>query len=207
MVSDQGSHFKNKVVAQLNSMMHSKHEFTVAYSPWSNGTIEIIVKDMKKVCKSLLLEFKLKPSNVNSLLPLIQFALNHSPREDKANLAPITIFTGLRPSSNLDSLISPLTQGGFSRNPMTMEELQKMTKELQSSMDRMHKTVFDSVSTKREQNRKRRLNSRATRAINFGLGDYVLVALPERVHPKKMDIKWSGPYQIVSVVNDYVYEV
>ena len=39
-VCDKGSHFKNKVVAELNHILKTKHHFTTEYSPKSNGTVE-----------------------------------------------------------------------------------------------------------------------------------------------------------------------
>ena len=39
-VGDKGSHFKNKVVAELNDLLKTKHHLTTAYSPKSNGTVE-----------------------------------------------------------------------------------------------------------------------------------------------------------------------
>jgi len=39
-VSDKGSHFKNKVVAELNDILKTKHHFTTAYSPKNNGTVK-----------------------------------------------------------------------------------------------------------------------------------------------------------------------
>jgi len=40
-VSDQGSHFKNSTMNHLSESHNIKHNFTVAYSPWVNGTVEL----------------------------------------------------------------------------------------------------------------------------------------------------------------------
>ena len=39
-VSDQGSHFKKRLMKELADAHNIKHKFTVAYSPWVNGTVE-----------------------------------------------------------------------------------------------------------------------------------------------------------------------
>ena len=39
-VGDKGSHFKNKVVAELNDILKTKHHFTTAYSPKRFGVAE-----------------------------------------------------------------------------------------------------------------------------------------------------------------------
>lgn len=39
-VSDNGSHFKNQVVAELCKRLKCQQQFVVAYSPWVNGSVE-----------------------------------------------------------------------------------------------------------------------------------------------------------------------
>jgi transposase InsO family protein len=41
-VSDQGSHFKNTVMADIQKQLGTNHHFTTAYSPWANGTVEAV---------------------------------------------------------------------------------------------------------------------------------------------------------------------
>jgi hypothetical protein len=57
--SDKGSHFKNTVVAELNDILKTKHHFTTAYSPKSNGTVERVNREIMKVLRSLVSEFKI----------------------------------------------------------------------------------------------------------------------------------------------------
>ncbi len=66
-VSDQGSHFKNKVIQVLSHGFNINHHFTVAYSPWINGTVENVMQHILGCCKAMLAEFKLSPQD----LPLV----------------------------------------------------------------------------------------------------------------------------------------
>ena len=59
-VSDKGSHFKNKIVDELNDILVTKHYFTTSYSPKSNGTVERVNREIMKVLRSLVSEFKAK---------------------------------------------------------------------------------------------------------------------------------------------------
>jgi hypothetical protein len=68
-VSDKGSHFKNKVVAELNDILKTKHQFTTAYSPKSNGTVERVDREIMKVLRSLVSDFKISWNEWTSLLP------------------------------------------------------------------------------------------------------------------------------------------
>jgi Integrase core domain/Integrase zinc binding domain len=42
--SDQGSHFKNKVMTDIKKHFGTNHHFTTAYSPWANGTLVAVCK-------------------------------------------------------------------------------------------------------------------------------------------------------------------
>ena len=52
-VSDTASHFKNRVIAKLSDALKVDHRFAVAYTPWSNGTCERMVKEVVGALKSL----------------------------------------------------------------------------------------------------------------------------------------------------------
>jgi len=84
-VGDKGSHFKNKVVAELNDILKTKHHFTTAYSPKSNGALERVNREIMKVLRSLVSEFKISWNVLASL----------------EKQAPITVFTGLPPRNKL----------------------------------------------------------------------------------------------------------
>ena len=76
---DQGSHFKNQVLADFARRMKSQQHFTVTYSPWTNGTVERVNRDIKQVLRIMLSEYKLDEKAWPHLIPLIQANLNHTP--------------------------------------------------------------------------------------------------------------------------------
>ncbi|KAE9116132.1 hypothetical protein PF005_g29422 [Phytophthora fragariae] len=59
-VSDQGAHIKNQVIARLQSALGAHHHFTLAYTPWANGTVEVVNREVLKSVKALLSERKLQ---------------------------------------------------------------------------------------------------------------------------------------------------
>ena len=58
-VSDRGSHFKNDVIKRLSDETHSHHHFTLAYTPWSNGTVEVVCREVLRCMRALLSEWML----------------------------------------------------------------------------------------------------------------------------------------------------
>jgi len=203
-VSDQGSHFKNQVISEINKQLRSRHHFTTAYSPIANGSIEIIVKDFLTTLQKLRIETNTPAREWQTLLPMIQFALNHSPRKDKGNYSPLELFTGNKPNNAVDAVFAPFNTK-FSSKPLTLEQLEIHVQELSASLALMHKAVDEQVSSKRAANRRRRLKH--STKINFGLGDFVLVAIPKQKVRNKMQIVWSGPYRIIEVLSDHVFKV
>ncbi|CAN0059863.1 unnamed protein product [Sphacelaria rigidula] len=75
-VSDTATHFRNVIFARLREALHVDHQFEVAYSPWSNGTYERIVKEVVRVLRSILLKLRRAASEWVDVLPAVQWALN-----------------------------------------------------------------------------------------------------------------------------------
>jgi hypothetical protein len=203
-VSDQGSHFKNKVISTLNERLRSKHHFTVAYTPWANGSIEIIVKDFETTLKKLRLEMKVPKSDWTSLIPLVEYAMNHAPRSEKCGYSPIEIFSGMKPSHPLDALLTPLTKE-FNYKPITAEAIENHVQSLIRSMDEVHRKVNDSMKSNRQ--RKRSAANSSAKEVNFGLGDFVMVAIPKGKIRNKFQVAWNGPMQITEEISDWVFKV
>ena len=90
-VSDQGSHFKNTVIRELNEKLGAEHKFSLPYCPWSNGTIERVNRYTLNVFRALLSEFRILPREWVRLKPLVQMSLNHTAVPSLGNLAPVTM--------------------------------------------------------------------------------------------------------------------
>jgi transposase InsO family protein len=78
-VSDQGSHFKNTVMADIQKKLGTSHHFTTAYSPWANGTVEAVCKQTISAARAMLSEMHLAPQQWPCVLPAIQAVLKTSP--------------------------------------------------------------------------------------------------------------------------------
>ena len=54
IISDEGSHFANKVFAKLMSRYGIKHLMGLAYHPQSNGQVEISNREIKKILEKTI---------------------------------------------------------------------------------------------------------------------------------------------------------
>jgi transposase InsO family protein len=104
-VSDQGSHFKNSLVVGLRQTLRTRHYFTLVYTPWSNGAVEVVNREIMRVFRALLGQFRMQQVDWPDLVKLVQSVQNNSPSPRLNGLAPITAFTGLSSTSPLTSVV------------------------------------------------------------------------------------------------------
>ncbi|OWZ08102.1 hypothetical protein PHMEG_00019407 [Phytophthora megakarya] len=105
-VSDNGSHFKNEVMSELRRRLKTQQQFTPAYCPWINGSIERVNRDILQVLRAMILEYKISTRDWIYLIPMVQSSLNHTPVPSLASKAPVELFTGLPCPSPLQSFYS-----------------------------------------------------------------------------------------------------
>ena len=74
-VSDNASHFKNRVTKTLEGALRVEHGFAVANSPWSNGTCEWMMREMVRALKAILQEEKHDIRKWVDVVPAVQWAL------------------------------------------------------------------------------------------------------------------------------------
>ena len=102
--------------------------------------------------RSLRFEFNLDSNQWPSLLPLVNYVLNHTPRTLTGH-TPAEIMTGMKRTTVLDPIIyTPHT--GFSRTPVTMEQVQHHVHSLRESLSELHKEVKEIVDKRRSTQRK-----------------------------------------------------
>jgi hypothetical protein len=204
-VSDQGAHFRNEVMNQLRRTLGAQHHFVTAYSPWANGTVEVVNRQLLRFLRAVLVERRQRTTQWSSVLPLAQIALNHQPADRLGGVAPVTAFLGLAPTRPLDALFSAVLA-----EPVTEEELMSAVRgqvqDTAAALEKLHGEVAAQSDARREQARSRRNKKSHVKSANFAIGDFVLAAVVA-THGDKLMAKWQGPKRIVGVVNDQVYEV
>ena len=149
-VSDQGSHFKNELIANLNRTLRAHHHFTTAYTPQSNGTVEHVCQEILRACRALLSEFRLQTNMWSTVLPLVQSILNHSFRPSLGNVAPITAFTALLPDNPLRTIIIPQVEHAKDLSFIDAQRIINVRSTI-AAVEAMHSMVSTARTRKREQ--------------------------------------------------------
>jgi hypothetical protein len=209
--SDMGSHFKNKVVEQLAKQAGLHHHFTLPYTPHCNGSVEIVNRSIKKVLRTSLLEQNLKSSDWAYLLPMVMNVINGSISKRLDNLSPRQVYMGLPQFDPVSIIFCPhlhekILTPKWSEQSVSVKEA---FAELQEALNDMHQTVDASKLKVREAAHKayrKKIGKPADDTnlsfdVDFRVGDYVLVAMPNPDSLRKLDAVWRGPYRVVGLVH------
>jgi transposase InsO family protein len=153
-MSDQGPHYKNQVTEKLRRIYGAAHHFSPAHCPWSNGTVEFIMRSIRKTIQAMRVELRVDEDAVDCLLPVVQHALNHTPSPKCNGRAPITAHTQL-PAGN--ALSAYRTKEGVKEiDPHVLAQWRESHwKELAAARDALHRDVNTAANTKRAKERER----------------------------------------------------
>ena len=198
-VSDGGSHFKNEVMEKVRKLVGAHHHVITAYSPWANGSVEVVNRMLLRALKALLSEWRLPVNHWPVVLPLAQGALGHQPSDRLGGVAPATSFGGFPASTPLSGIVHPVTKEVFEIDWLEKTQ-QKHVTELRSALAKLHREVSATSEKKRAQARSRHNKKRGVEWANFDVGDYVLVGSVVR-QPSKLALHWRGPCCVTRVIN------
>lgn len=192
LISDQGSHFRNETAATLCARLKVHQCFTPVYSPWVNGTLKGLNRDILQVIRANLVEYTLATTEWPYLLPVVQANLDHTAVSSLANHAPIELFLGLDSPRTLDCVVVP--KGNGVAVGIADGEDQPSLSQFRSSLHGLHQEVV------RVKERKRlAAMAKARGAVcNFDVGDYVLWSrIDKRLGNNKHLGQWLGPLTVV----------
>jgi hypothetical protein len=208
--SDQGSHFKNNMIKELSNTWNITHHFTLPYTPWSNGSIEIVNKTIKRVLRTIILENDLNIQDWPYLLPTVQGVINGTPSERLAKHAPREVFMGLKAHDPFYVLFHP-HEDTVTKLVSFSKELQEHLMYLKKDLDGMHKKVSLAKKARRQTmekafRKKHNLPEEDEKGnlipdCDYRIGDYVLVAIANEKQLRKLDAVWRGPYRVVELVH------
>jgi hypothetical protein len=151
-VRDRGSHFKSEVVRILKEQNHCADRFTLAYSLWGNGIVEVVNREIFRLLLALSSEFQNPVPRVAKLVaggaecPKFRFFL---PR--LGMLSALTTMTGLPADSPLASITLSEDAGPIYANMGELRSKQVGTFEATlEALDKMHIDKAEKTSATRQ---------------------------------------------------------
>jgi len=207
-VSDRGSHFRNEVVAQLRERVHSVHHFTLAYCPWTNGSVEIVCRELLRAMRALMSEFQLPFKSWPTVVPVVQSVLNNTPLDRLNDACPLTAFTHLPADSPLlaikrdsrEKIDIVSVKEARARQVMNLSRVQ-------DALEGIHRQIAEKASAAREKRVNLRNARTHVRACNFDIGDFVLFGRLQRNVRRKLSLKWHGPRRVTRIISNFLFEI
>ena len=195
--TDGATHFVNEIVAALALAYGIEHRVVVSYSPWSNGQVERVNREIKTITACLLHEATLSADDWPYVLPIVASALNQTPSRAIYQYAPIEVFTGLPRPSQLQSAFIPRLRG--------MQKLHDHEGQLADHVEHLRAVLYDRHLTIATHKPRKQRRLAGERDPDFGIGDYVLMA--RTTASDKTAVAWEGPARILDDDDGIVFSV
>jgi transposase InsO family protein len=201
LVSDQGSHFCNLMMSEYAKRcfpLPIDHHFTIAYTPWSNGTVERVMRDIIALFRRILHTHE----NIDMwpyLLSHVMSVINGRKQVSLGDHSPRELVIGHDDDFTLDILFDPLLDQ--LHNIVVNSSYDEFYNNLVLSLREMHREASLATEVVRKRNAKAQLRKVP---INFGIGDFVLVAIVNK-QARKLHALWRGPYRIIGSKSSHVY--
>ncbi|GMF46642.1 unnamed protein product [Phytophthora fragariaefolia] len=165
--------------------------FTLTYSPWINGSVERLNKDIIQILRVLCLEYSVDIKDWTYFVPTLQANLNHTPVPSLGNHAPVELFCVLPAASPLSFYLDSSEKRLLDLGEHFPEHIDDKLQKLRESAQLMHKKAITSHAKQTNRNRRN-----ATKP-NFDVGDFVLRSRVGQKDNDKLLVTWIDPYQVV----------
>lgn len=203
LMSDGPTHFKNETIRRLTKALKVPHHFTLPYTPWSNGAVERLGKEILRTFRAIISELQMDFNEWPDILPMIQSILNMSPSPQRGYVSPITAFTGLKPTPPISAIVRTATSTTIEVSNIYKERLIN----IQALLD-LCAEIHPTIQSDLQANRKRaREQASRGKLANFTEGDFVLVARSEFNKGEKLALRWRGPRRVIKALNEHVYQI
>ena len=210
-ISDQGTHFKNEVMTELNRRLGSNHHFTTAYCPWSNGSVERVNRTLLAVVRKILSEKHWHSADWVWTIPSINKLMNETPSRTLGNRSPREVFINFKPE---DPVHAVLFRPGVEKlkdrlQPVdfSSKEYQKYREDLDLALTDFHSKVALTQEQINAYNKSIRDKQHNVILCQFEVGCFVLKARVTSLSKKKLKARWTGPFRVTKVINKWVYEI
>ena len=193
ILTDQGTNFMSKLLAELYNLLHIHPIRTSPYHPQTDGLVERFNGTLKSMLRKTALEGK----DWDKLLPYLLFAYREVPQAT-TGFSPFELMYGRHVRGPLDIL-----KETWKASKRSGESVISYVLTVQKKLAMMSELV--SENCKEAQMTQKRWYDQSARKREFMEGDQVLVLLPTVTN--KLMAKWQGPYCVKAKVTPVTYEI
>ncbi len=194
ILTDQGTPFMSRTMADLCRLLQIKQLRTTVYHPQTDGLVERFNKTLKQMLRRVAADDR---RDWDQMLPYVLFGIREVPQAS-TGFTPFELLFGRQPRGLLD-----VAKEAWEQQPATHRSTIEHVREMRERIDRVMPLVREHLAAAQEA--QRRHYDRAAQPREFQPGDYVLVLVPTAAC--KFLAKWQGPYVITEKLGPVTYRV
>ncbi len=194
ILSDRGTHFRNKLVDGLCEKFRIKHKLSSPYHPQTNGLVE---RFNRTLCESLA-KVSEKEDEWDEHIESVLFAYR-TIKHNTTKKTPFYMVYGREAILPIEGS-KPGTDFGKNAIMKRLYDLVELTEERSQALGNIKKS---------QEQQKRRHDGRIKEETKFEIGMKVLLkdAAKEKQWSGKLSQKWKGPYYIHEIVGGGAYKL
>ena len=206
LITDNGSHFANELMKELVPKLRGRHEFSVPFAPWTNGSCENRNRMILRILRQLCSELGLTTNEWPNFIPMVMGVINNLPIPSRKGMTANQLFLGTTTNPTLFPQCKMIDKRTVLKQPN--EKIEELIDSLQREWLRTHEQekVYDHLDLARELNNQRR--NKTLSVLQFKPGDWVLystVGRPNRIN--KLQPIWVGPLRVKDTLGKNVYHL
>ncbi|KAL1248768.1 hypothetical protein QQF64_022086 [Cirrhinus molitorella] len=194
ILTDQGTPFMSRLMADLCRLLQVKQLRTSVYHPQTDGLVERFNQTLKQMLRRVTAEDR---RDWDRMLPYVLFGVREVPQAS-TGFTPFELLFGRQPRGLLD-----VAREAWEQQPAPYRTTVEHVKEMRERIDRVMPLVREHM-VKAQQAQQRHYN-RAAQPREFQPGDHVMVLVPNTAC--KFLASWQGPYTVTKKVGPVTYQV
>ncbi len=194
ILTDQGTPFMSRTMADLCRLLQVKQLRTSVYHPQTDGLVERFNQTLKRMLRRVAAEDR---RDWDRMLPYVLFGIREVPQAS-TGFTPFELLFGRQPRGLLD-----VAKEAWEQQPAAHRSTIEHVREMRERIDRVMPMVREHLT--RAQQAQQRHYNRAAQPREFQPGDLVLVLVPTAAC--KFLAKWRGPYTVTEKVGPVTYRV
>ena len=194
ILTDQGSNFTSKLLAELYNMLQVRAIRTTPYHPQTDGLVERFNQTLKAMLRRMVNK---EGKDWDRLLPFLLFAYREVPQAS-TGFSPFELLFGRKIRGPLDVI-----KERWEADHKSSESVVSYILSIQDRIASMADLVGENMQ--KAQETQKRWYDRNAREKTLEPGEKVLVLLP--TSSNKLLAQWQGPYTVEKRVSDVTYQV
>ncbi|KAI2666719.1 Retrovirus-related Pol polyprotein [Labeo rohita] len=194
ILTDQGTPFMSRVMADLCRLLKIQQLRTSVYHPQTDGLVERFNQTLKRMLKRVAADDR---KDWDQMLPYVLFGIREVPQASTC-FTPFELLFGRQPRGLLD-----VARDAWEQQPVALRSVVEHVAQMREKIERVMPMVREHL-VKAQQVQQRHYN-RAAQPREFQPGERVMVLVPTSAC--KFLAKWQGPYTILEKIGTVNYKV